>query len=105
MAAFDAADGLQSTPQRLPTVTVTQTLLMRNGKLTEQQSTALGALLAKPAGTDPVAELFLRTLGRPARAEEASAVENAVGGMPRDAARWADAAHAVLESNAFLYLD
>ena len=105
MAAFDAADGLQSTPQRLPTVTVTQTLLMRNGKLTEQQSTALGALLAKPAGTDPVAELFLRTLGRPARAEEASAVENAVAGMPRDAARWADAAHAVLESNAFLYLD
>lgn len=105
MAAFDGADGLQSTPQRLPTVTVTQTLLMRNGKLTEQQATALGAALVKSAGADPVGELFLRVLGRPARPEEASAVENAIAGMPQDAPRWADAAHAVMESNGFLYLD
>lgn len=105
MAAFDAADGLQSTPQRLPTVTVTQTLLMRNGKLTEQRAAALGTALVKSPAADPVGELFLRTLGRPARPEEASAVENAVAGMPQDASRWADAAHAVMQSNAFLYLD
>lgn len=105
MAAFDAADGLQSTPQRLPTVTVTQTLLMRNGKLTEERAAVLGTALAKSPAADPVGELFLRALGRPARPEEASAVENAVAGMPQDASRWADAAHAVMESNAFLYLD
>lgn len=105
MAAFDSADGLQSTPQRLPTVTVSQTLLLRNGKLTGTQASAVGALLAKPGAEDRVGELFLRVLGRQARPEEASAVEEALAGMPQDASRWADAAHAVMESNAFLYLD
>lgn len=105
LAAFDAADGLQSTPQRLPTVTVTQTLLMRNGKLTAQQAAEVAKSVVKPGSGGAVDELFLRVLGRPGRPEEASAVENALAGTPGNEVRIADAAHALMESNAFLYLD
>jgi hypothetical protein len=105
LAAFDAADGLQTTPQRLPTVTVTQTLLLRNGPLAESQSAALGKLIVSSGEGDRIQALFLRALGRLPRPEEASAVENAVASHANDAACWTDTAHAVLESNAFLYLE
>lgn len=105
LAAFDAADGLQSTPQRLPTVTVTQTLLMRNGRLTEDLATAMGKSIVGTASQDRIHELFLRALGRPPRPEEVSAVENVVASQANDAACWSDVAHALMESNAFLYLE
>ena len=105
LAAFDAADGLQTTPQRLPTVTVTQTLLLRNGSLAEGQAAALGKSILATGGSDRIGELFLCALGRLPRPEEASAVENAVASQANDTACWTDAAHAVLESNAFLYLE
>ena len=100
LASFDAADGVISTPLRQNTTTVVQTLLLANGALT----TRAAAGLANHAGdgTPPIRieRLFLAALGRPATPAEISATSDFAGGTGLQ-----DLAAALLQSNAFLYLD
>jgi hypothetical protein len=100
LASFDAADGVISTPLRQNTTTVVQTLLLANGALT----TRAAAGLANHAGdgTPPIRieRLFLTALGRPATPAEISTTSDFAGGTGLQ-----DLAAALLQSNAFLYLD
>ncbi len=107
LAAFDAADGVLSTPLRQNTITVVQTLLLRNGTLTSQSATGLASLCAQgDSGEQRATELYLRALGRPASPGELSIARDLLrqGGAPGDA-ELTDLAAAVLQSNAYLYLD
>jgi hypothetical protein len=101
LASFDAADGVLSTPQRQNTVTVIQTLLLANGPLTSQAAKALAQKTAREDQHQQVQALFLSALGRPALGAEQSA--SRLSGSDPGALQ--DLASALLQSNAFLYLD
>jgi len=102
LASFDAADGVISTPLRQNTVTVIQTLLLANGPLTRQSASALAKRASKDQQpSHQAASLVLLALGRPATVEELKAGRD----TPDGPAALEDLAAALLQSNAFLYLD
>lgn len=101
LASFDAADGVISTPLRQNTVTVVQTLLLANGPLTRQAAGALAKRATREKPDLQTESLVLLALGRPATREELdSGRDTSSSPVPLE-----DLAAALLQSNAFLYLD
>ncbi len=101
LASFDAADGVISTPLRQNTVTVVQTLLLANGALTRQSAVALAKRAAEEKPELQAESLMLSVLGRPPNREELESTRDPRSGP----APLEDLASALLQSNAFLYLD
>jgi hypothetical protein len=103
---FDAADGLQTTPQRNVTTTATQALLMMNSDLTLQRAAAWANRLRAESAADDresIRRAYRAAYARwPTDDELAAALEFVRGG---DQAQWVDFCHALLNANEFVYVD
>ncbi len=107
LMAFDAPDGSSTTPERNQTTTATQALTMVNGAWTLARAEAFARRLGRDCGEDCEARIeraFRLALGREPSAAETEAVTRFLGNRPREVA-WVDFCHALLNSNAFLFVD
>jgi hypothetical protein len=119
LALFDAADPNQSVPQRLPTITPTQTLFLMNSPFVRQQSQAFARRMIESSGDERerIRFAFVTAQGRPPSATEAGeslafldnyrakfAGTEQPSGDPGEAA-WVALGRVLLTSNAFLYVD
>ncbi len=116
LTSFDAADGITTCPTRNITVTPTQSLLMLNGKPTLDRAKAFAGRIMPSNPSTPeigVEQAFWLAYGRaPTKTETAEAIDFlrktvAASKKSPDArkAAWTDFAHALLNSNEFLYVD
>ncbi len=111
--AFDMADGLTSTAERVSTTTPTQSLLMINGDYAlGRAAAAADRLLEQEADVDQTVELaFVMAWGRapdPAERDAAHQFLHIPSGeqMPQlERDRLVDLCHVLFNSNEFLYLD
>ena len=119
LAMFDAADPNQSTAERLPTVTPTQTLYLMNSPFVHEQSTAFGQRLLKEA-TDDAARVrlaFKSAHGADVSEADVEVALQFLGDYQQQLAAqgiaadqqpvmaWAALARVLLTSNAFLAID
>jgi mono/diheme cytochrome c family protein len=104
---FDVADGLLSTPQRNVTTTAPQALLMINSELTLKRASALANRLKglKPPDDEALVQAAYRAaFSRSPTASETNAAVHFLNSGKRDETLL-DFAHALLNSNEFLYVD
>jgi hypothetical protein len=107
---FDFPDANRHGEFRQPTTTPVQQLYFLNSPFVQDQADSLAAALPveNSAGPEPVVtELYRRAIQRDPRPEELTAAVALVnGGSEADVRRrWSVLAHAVLCSNAFLFVD
>lgn len=106
LATFDAPDGNATTPERNRTTTATQALAMVNGAWTLARAEAMARRLDALGVVDRderIDRLFRWTLGRAPSDDERRIASRFLD--QNDAGGWSDLAHALFNSNAFLYVD
>jgi hypothetical protein len=107
--AFDAPDGIFTTPVRNVTTTPTQSLFMVNGPWTMQRAKAFARRLNRDSSQtldQRVATAYAFAFGRPPTAAE---ISDALQFLQTNPAKSDDAlvdlCHVLLNSNEFLYVD
>lgn len=109
-STFDAANPSSCTARRPDTTVPQQALFALNSDFVQDRAKALAALIGKAAGRDDeqrVRELYRRALAREPRPAELDRIVRFVsaGGEAATAAAWQQAAHSLLASNEFSFVD
>ena len=105
--AFDMSPGLKSVPERTPTTTPTQALLLINGDYTLARAKRFAVSLEKHGdAAAQIRQAILIVWGREPTADELSAaVEFVTVDDKVDRRRLVDFCHVLFNSNEFLYID
>jgi hypothetical protein len=109
-STFDAANPSSCTARRPDTTVPQQALFALNSEFVQDRAKALAALTGQAAGRDDalrVRELYRRVLSREPRPAELDRLLRFVttGGAKAQAAAWQQAAHSLLASNEFAFVD
>jgi hypothetical protein len=106
--AFDAPDGIFTTPVRNVTTTPTQSLFMINGPWMLLRAKAFARELSRSSGTldERVGAAYRLAYGRPPNAEESRAAVEFLQNHPaKDSDALTDWCHVLLNASEFLYVD
>jgi hypothetical protein len=109
-STFDAANPSSCTARRPDTTVPQQALFALNSEFVQDRAKALAALTGQAAGRDDalrVRELYRRVLSREPRPAELDRLLRFVttGDAKAQAAAWQQAAHSLLASNEFAFVD